>query len=211
MDSVFAFVGKDYVLMACDAAQARSIVLMKGDQDKIMKLDQHKLMGLSGEIGDAVQFSEYVQKNMNLYALSTGIVLDTHGAAHYTRNTLATALRKHPYQVNLLLGGYDAGQGPSLYYIDYLGSCHSMPTGAQGYCAYFISSIMDRKWRPDMSFEDGLDLLRKCIKELNTRFTINYPGFFVKVVTADGVRVLSDAEWKTAPAAAAEPAVAAMQ
>jgi 20S proteasome subunit beta 4 len=40
----------------------------------------------------------------------------------FDSNTLAEALRKNPYQVNLLLGGYDEKKGPSLYYMDYMGA-----------------------------------------------------------------------------------------
>lgn len=38
-----------------------------------------------------------------------------------------------PYSTNLLLAGYDEGVGPSLYYIDYLGSMHSMNMAGTGY------------------------------------------------------------------------------
>ena len=38
-----------------------------------------------------------------------------------------------PYQVNLLLAGYDEGVGPSLYYIDYLGTLHRMNMAGTGY------------------------------------------------------------------------------
>jgi 20S proteasome alpha/beta subunit len=35
---------------------------------------------------------------------------------------LAKALRKGPYQTNILLGGYDEKDGAALYFIDYLAS-----------------------------------------------------------------------------------------
>ena len=35
---------------------------------------------------------------------------------------LATALRRGPYQTNLLLGGFDEKDGAALYYLDYLAS-----------------------------------------------------------------------------------------
>ena len=52
-------------------------------------------------------------------------------------NELATALRKGPFQANLLLAGFDAKEGASLYYIDYLGSMQRVETGAHGYGSYF--------------------------------------------------------------------------
>lgn len=100
---------------------------------------------------------------------------------------LATALRKGPYQTNLLLGGFDA-QGPSLYFIDYLAALAKVTFGAQGHCSNFILSVFDREWKPDMTLEEGLEVARKCIHELHTRFMISQPNFVVKVVDKDGIR-----------------------
>lgn len=43
-----------------------------------------------------------------------------------------------------------------------------------------------------MSQEDGVELVRKCVKELNHRFLVNLPAFAVKVIDKDGVRELPD-------------------
>ena len=48
---------------------------------------------------------------------------------------LARASQK-PYQTNLLLAGYDQGQGPSLYWMDYLATMHKMNIAGTGYGAY---------------------------------------------------------------------------
>ena len=62
--------------------------------------------------------------------------------------------------------------------------------GAHGYAANFILSVFDRDWKKGLSVEEGLDLVRKCIHELHTRFMISQPKFFVKIVDKDGTRVL---------------------
>ena len=38
------------------------------------------------------------------------------------------------YQTNVLLAGYDADKGPSLYYLDYLAALHPVKHTAMGYC-----------------------------------------------------------------------------
>ena len=48
----------------------------------------------SGEPGDADNFSEFIKANLKLYTLRNQHALTTHAAANYTRNELATALRK---------------------------------------------------------------------------------------------------------------------
>ena len=61
---------------------------------------------------------------------------------------------------------------------------------AHGYGAYFTLGLMDRHWKPDITEEEGLALIRKCIKEMETRFIVNLTKFSIKIVNKDGVRAL---------------------
>lgn len=134
-------------------------------------------------------------------------------AAAWTRNQLATSIRsRHPYSVNLLMGGFDVPTSePHLYWVDYLGTMAKVPYAAHGYGAYFCLSTMDRFHNPDMDLEQGLALLQRCIDELEKRFIVNLGGkrhllslangptsdlrptfavFKVRVADKDGVRVV---------------------
>lgn len=103
-------------------------------------------------------------------------------AAAWVRNQLAASLRsRKPYSVNLLLGGFDpTSSTPSLYWIDYLGTLGTVPYAAHGYGAYFALSTMDRWHDPEGDLEKGLELLRKCINELETRFIVNLGGWSIR-------------------------------
>jgi len=190
MDALIGLVGKDYVLVAASRSVARSIVLMKNDEDRLLTLDKHKILGHVGEPGDSVQFCDFIQKNIAFYAFKNGIPLDTEAAAHYTRNELATALRSKPYSTNLLLGGCSPTEQPSLYFIDYLSSMHKVNYAAHGYAGYFVLSILDKYYQEGLNLDEGVDLIKLCIKELQLRFLVNSPNYIVKVVTAEGIRVL---------------------
>lgn len=190
MDTILAVQGKDFVLMAADTAHARSIVVMKSDEDKIMELDSHKLLAHAGEAGDGAQFTDFVQKNINWQNLRSGVPLSTHAAAHFTRHQLATALRKNPYNVNILLGGYSEKEGAALYYMDYLASMHKVKFGAHGYSSFFVLSIMDKEYKEDMSLEEAMQLLEHCFAEVSVRFMVNSSKFIIKVVDADGTRTV---------------------
>lgn len=58
--------------------------------------------------------------------------------ANFVRGELARSLRsKHPYTVNLLLGGMDPiTKQPHLYWLDYLASLAPLPYAAHGYAQY---------------------------------------------------------------------------
>ena len=75
--------------------------------------------------------------------------------------------------------------------MDYLAALAKVNFSAQGYSAYFVLSVMDRVWKPNMSVEEGIQVIKQCIHELNTRFLVNQPVFIVKIVDANGTRILS--------------------
>jgi len=154
MDTLFGISGQGWALVAADAGAARSIYVLKEDEDRIMELDKFKLLGAAGEQGDRVAFTELIQKNMHLYEVRYGFPLNTSAAANFIRTNLATALRKNPYQTNLLLAGYDKADGASLYFIDYLASMHKLEYATHGYAAYFISSIFDKNYRRDLTLDE---------------------------------------------------------
>lgn len=190
MDSVFGLVGKDYAILASDMAIARSILVYKHDVDKIVQLDAHKIMVGAGVQADNVNFAEYIQKNFKLYELSNDLKLNTKASANFVRNELATALRKGPFQTNILLAGHDESDGASLYWMDYLGNFSKVKFGAHGYAGAFISSVFDRDFKENMNEEEGLEVIKKCIHELKSRFLINQPSFTIKIVSKDGVKGL---------------------
>mmetsp|Transcript_37666 Transcript_37666/g.150206 ORF Transcript_37666/g.150206 Transcript_37666/m.150206 type:complete len:119 (-) Transcript_37666:3243-3599(-) len=93
LDSIFGFVGKDFVICAADSTNARSVVVMKDDLDKIKVLDDRKVLAMAGEVNSIADLSEYVQKNVMLYSLRTNINLSTAAVANFMRGVIAKAIR----------------------------------------------------------------------------------------------------------------------
>ena len=63
-----------------------------------------------------------MMRNLQLMEYRTGHEPDVESTAQYMRTEMATALRKAPFQVNVLMGGYDLVEGKAkLYWMDYLG------------------------------------------------------------------------------------------
>merc|ERR1719183_1501801 len=168
MDTLIGITGADFVLMAADCPAARSILVFKQDADKITVLDDHKLLANAGDVSDRNNFTEYIQKNMALYELNNDVQLNTAAAANFIRDELSYALRKGPYQTNLLLGGFDKPEGGRLYWCDYMGCMHKVNFGSHGHGSNFILSVLDRQWKPDMTLDDAIACAKACIAELQT-------------------------------------------
>ncbi|KAF5390966.1 hypothetical protein D9757_004011 [Collybiopsis confluens] len=190
METSFAITGKDYVIVASDTTAARSIVKMKEDEDKIKAVSPHLLMAYSGEPGDTIQFSEYIERNLRLFHIRNNYSLTPSAAASWIRRSLAQSLRsRKPYSVNLMLGGYDTtSDTPHLFWIDYLGTLAEVPFGAHGYGSYFALSLLDRYHNPEASLEEGLEILKRCIDEVAKRLVVTPGKYKVKVVDKDGSR-----------------------
>ena len=52
MECSFGITGKGYTIIASDSNAARSIVKMKGDEDKMKVLSKHLVMAYNGESGE---------------------------------------------------------------------------------------------------------------------------------------------------------------
>lgn len=192
MDSAFGICGKDWVIVATDTAVNRSIFTLKSDEDKIMDLNSNKVIAVTGEQTDRYQFTNYIQKTLQLEAYRTGVELSVEASAQFMRNELAQALRRGPYQVNSLVAGFEHTTGEAkLYWMDYLGTLQQVTKGAHGYAAYFVNSVLDNDFRHDMTLDQGVVALKKCIVELRERFIIKTPNFVAKAVTKDGIHVIS--------------------
>uniref|UniRef100_A0A0G4GZ24 Proteasome subunit beta n=1 Tax=Chromera velia CCMP2878 TaxID=1169474 RepID=A0A0G4GZ24_9ALVE len=189
MESAFGIQGKDFVLLCADSYAAFSVFRFKEDEDKIMKIDDDKLIVGAGPYSDMTQFTHYVQKNAHLHRLRTSTKLSTSAFANYTRGELAHALRRGPYQVNLLVAGMDDGQ-PSLFWIDYLSSMVKSTKAAHGYAAYFLGGLLDRYWKKDLTQPEAIEIAKKCIEELKTRMIISQSHFTIKIVDSTGIKTV---------------------
>ena len=199
MDILLGIKVKDSVIMATSKAVTRGISVLKADDDKTRQLTPRSVMGFTGEAGDTVQFAEYIQANMKLYSTRENHDLPVGSVSSFVRLELAKSLRsRKPFQVNVLIGGVDIKKdnaeevSPRLYQIDYLGTEGELPYAAHGYAGFYTFSLLDHHYRPDMSLEEGLALLKQCIAELEKRMPMDFKGVFVKVVDKDGVRTLDD-------------------
>ncbi|EPY28527.1 20S proteasome subunit beta 4 [Strigomonas culicis] len=202
-DTAIAFRCNDFVLVAAAGLNAFYYIKITDEEDKITQLDTHQVIACIGENGPRVNFTEYIKCNLALNRVRQhGRHSNCHATANFMRGELASALRSREgaYQVNCLFAGYDlpasdlddSTGGPRLYYMDYLGTLQAVPYGCHGYGGSFVTALLDRYWRPDLTPQEGLELMQKCCDEVKRRVVISNAHFFVKVVTASGVEVVNN-------------------
>ena len=99
MEFVLGIVGKDFTLLCSDGNAARSIICYQQNHDRIIELNKHNALAMSGDPGDVEQFSEFVKANCQLYSMRNNYENTPAETACYTRRQLAVAIRKNPYTV----------------------------------------------------------------------------------------------------------------
>ncbi|KAG4304906.1 hypothetical protein PORY_001581 [Pneumocystis oryctolagi] len=193
MDCILALKGKEYVLTASNKAFVRGITILDSN-DKSKTLNVHNLLLYSGMEGDTLNFSEYIQANVQLYEMKNNIELETKAVANFIRKELADSLRsQRPYGVNLLLAGYDiVSKSVELYFLDYLATFSTVPYACHGYGSYYVLSLLDKYHQQDITLEKGLELLKMCLNEIEIRLPINYKDFIIKIIDKNGISIVKE-------------------
>ncbi|KAH8403016.1 hypothetical protein KR222_003157 [Zaprionus bogoriensis] len=191
METILGIKGADFVMLACDTMQAKSVIFMKDDQSKLHRLSEFSMLAAVGDGGDTLQFTDYIAKNLQLYKINNGYHLSPRAAAHFTRKNLADYIRTNTrYQVSMLLAGYDATEGHDLHFIDSYGAAQSINHAGHGLGSLFCSSIFQRYWRPDLEQSEAYEILKMCVAEIQKRLVINLRNFDVFVVNKNGTQRL---------------------
>jgi 20S proteasome alpha/beta subunit len=190
MDTVIAISGKGFAICAIDTLNLKSILVTKNNLNKFIEIGKNKFLAVSGYPGDVLQFTDFLQKTIQLYTLKTGLALTTRSVANCLRKELSECLRKNPLNINLTLLGFDKIYGPSLYFIDYLGSLQRMDFCVQGHSSLILSSFLDRYFREKMSLREAIEIIKKCSNILKKRFLISQSRLLVKIVDAEGCKCL---------------------
>ena len=143
-------------------------------------------MAVAGETCDRDRFASYIQRNLAWNQYKNGYKLSLEEISQFVRSTLAEAMRSGPYQVSVLLGGIDETGKSKLYWLDYLGTLQEVVKGAHGHASYFVSSTLSNAYKPNMTVEEGKQAIEACAKELRTRYLIDCPLFYAKIMTKGG-------------------------
>lgn len=87
-------------------------------------------------------------------------------------------------------GCASAGWSPQLHWIDRTGATAELPYAAHGHAAPMALAVLDEGYEADMELEQALSLVRRCIKQLDGRYAVRATGWRIKLVDAEGCRVL---------------------
>ncbi len=183
---------KDGVVLATESQATAGYYIASKTANKLFRVTDHVGMTISGGVADCQQLIRTLTALSELRMLEKNKPLRVRSIVQ-----LAAAIlfqnRMFPYISMLVCGGWD-DEGPHLYSLDPFGSILD-ETGA-GFAATGSGSVvgigvLENRYKPGMTVEEGIELVKASISAARKRDTASGGDFQIATITKDGYKLLT--------------------
>ncbi|KAJ0977052.1 hypothetical protein J5N97_012526 [Dioscorea zingiberensis] len=189
--SVIGLKYKDGVILAADLGGSYGSTLRYKSVERIKPIGKHSLLGTSGEISDFQEILKYLDE-LILYdnMWEDGNSLGPKEVHNYLNRMMYNRRNKfNPLWNSLVLGGVKNGQ-KYLGVVNMIGTHFEDNHVATGFGNHLARPILRAEWHENLSFEEAVKLVEKCLLVLlyRDRSAINkfQIQLMVKGVTCGG-------------------------
>lgn len=176
-----------HVMICSETTLAESIIKIK-ENDNNTCLISNTLVNITGEQAESFRLQSYGREYSKLLSLENRIPITPSLVSRILSERIHSKLRDSPINCQAIVGGLSDTNAPELYCIDRYGACHEDRFCVTGYGQYFMFGIYDMLYRKDMSEEESMDLITKCLKVMKERLVIETNKWKLDVIGADGAR-----------------------
>jgi len=175
---------KDGVVLGNDRRATWGYTVINKSTKKLFKITDHIGLAAYGLIGDFQFLVRVIKAQSELYELDAYDRINTKSVAKMISNMLYSR-KMMPLYTNLIVAGVDK-DGPKLYMLDALGSLIPEDYGATGTGMLLSMGILEAEYKPDMTIEDGVELVEKVIRNSIKRDVMSGNGIDLLIITQDG-------------------------
>ncbi|VFQ91476.1 unnamed protein product [Cuscuta campestris] len=165
--SVVGIKYKDGVLLVADMGGSYGSTLRYKSVERLKPVGKHTIVGASGEISDFQEILRYLDE-LILYdnMWDDGNSLGPKEVHNYLTRVMYNRRNKfNPLWNSLVLGGVKNGQ-KYLGTVNMIGVHYEDDHVATGFGNHLARPILRKEWNENMSFEEGVKLLEKCMRVL---------------------------------------------
>ncbi|KAF5462360.1 hypothetical protein F2P56_018377, partial [Juglans regia] len=196
--SVVAIKYKDGILMAADMGGSYGSTLRYKSVERLKPTGKHSILGASGEISD---FQEILRSLDELILYDNmwddGNSLGPKEVHSYLTRMMYNRRNKfNPLWNSLILGGVKNGQ-KYLGMVSMIGVNFEDNHVATGFGNHLARPILRDEWHENLSFEDGVKLLEKCMRVLLYRDRSAVNKLQIAKITEEGVTISQPYALKT--------------
>jgi len=158
--TIVGIIFKDGVILGADTRATSGNIVSEKNCEKIHYLAKNMYCCGAGTAADTEMTTQMISSQLELHRLSTNRIVPVPCAA----TLLKQYLFRYQGHVSaaLVLGGVDS-QGPHIYSIHPHGSTDRLPYATMGSGSLAAMSVFESRWKPDMTEEDGMKLVRDAI------------------------------------------------
>ena len=175
---------KDGVILGNDRRATWGYTVTNKATQKVFKITDHIGLAAYGLIGDFQILVRIMRAQANLYQLDAGQRITTKSLAKLISNFLYSR-KMAPLYTNIVVAGVDE-DGPKLYSLDAIGSLIPDDYGVTGTGMLMSVGILEAEYRPNMTVEEGTQLVEKTIRNAIKRDAMSGNGIDLLIITKDG-------------------------
>lgn len=173
------------VVMGADSRTSTGSYIANRVTDKITPLSERIYVCRSGSAADTQNISRYVQWFLEQHRAELGTEPDVLTAAKLAQQM--TYQNKNNLQAGLIVAGWDAREGGSVYAIPLGGTLVKVPFSIGGSGSAYISALTDKLWKPDMTEAECKAFVVKSVGHAIARDGSSGGCIRTVVINKDGV------------------------
>ncbi|KAG9447372.1 hypothetical protein H6P81_013500 [Aristolochia fimbriata] len=188
--SVIGVKYKDGVVIAADMGGSYGSTLRYKSVERVKSIGKHSLLGASGEISDFQEILRYLDE-LILYdnMWDDGNSLGPKEVLNYLNRLMYNRRNKfNPLWNALVLGGVKNGQ-KYLGTVNMIGVHYEDNHVATGFGNHLARPILRDEWREDMSFDEAVKLVEKCMRNLIYRDRSAINKIQIAKITEEGATI----------------------
>ncbi|OLS15274.1 MAG: Proteasome endopeptidase complex [Promethearchaeota archaeon CR_4] len=175
---------KDGIVIGTESQATAGYYVASKQAQKLFKINNHTAATISGGVADCQYVVRQAQAISRLETVrNRGDEPPTKYIAEVVKNILFSG--RSFFMAMMIVGGWDTRQKvPKLYGIDLLGTLYQEKEFlAFGSGSPFALGVIQSEWRPEMTKEEGIELVKKAITAARTRDAAS--GFDIQLCTID--------------------------
>ncbi len=178
---------KDGVVLVADKRATSGYYIAHKKVKKIIRIDDKVALTTAGLVADAQFLASYLRYEAQYYKVTTGKPMPLRTLASLL-SLILNSSKFFPYIVQLLLGGYDAYEGPKLFAIEWFGDLTEEKYTATGSGSPVALGVIESGYNYDMSLEEAIKLGLKAVTSALKRDPWSGEGYDVAVITNEGIK-----------------------
>lgn len=181
---------KDGVILATESQATAGFFVATKKAQKLFQINNYCGATIAGGVADCQFVVERAQAISRLNAIKEGKEPSVDYMANLVRNILYNG--RSYYYAFMIVGGYNTQEKTGkLYPIDFIGfMTESESFVSLGSGSSFALGVMEGNWKPNMSREEGVAVIKQALTAARNRDAGSGYGLQISVITKDGFEAI---------------------